>query len=295
MDLRTIVSDLAPGDLEATSFCWEGLRRVRVASPEDPVFDLVYSKFWDEFGAQGEIETRPVLTDRLRWDPSSQFSQNPSGYGFLYEILAVLKDGTFVGARDHTAIVCHFPELGLAPEVVVHLSHALIDPLYRGQGLGGWLRAWPLQTARRALALAGLPIESSITLVAEMEPLDPQLKATRARLRSYERAGFLMVDPAQVDYLQPDFREPEKIDATGGPRPLPLRLVLRRVGREKETQMEGSELARMISALYQMYGKSFRPQDMSVVWKHLQASLQSKAQPEHTFIRLVKPLTGENS
>lgn len=281
--IQTIASDLAPGDQTALSFSWDALHRVQVSSPEDPIFDLVYSRLWKEFGPQGEIESRQVLIDRLRWDPA-KIQSNSS---LLYEMMAVLKDQEFVAARDHTAIVCTQSSPEITPEVIVHLSHSLIEPLYRGQGMAGWLRAWPLQTARRALSAAGLPLQSPVTLVAEMEPMLPNSIPHQARLRSYEKAGFLMVDPAQFDYLQPDFRDPKVIDSTGGgPQPLHLRLVIRRVNHEAENLMEGSKLTRIISALYHMYQTTFRPQDMAVVWKHLRSNPL-----ENVTIRLVQPLS----
>jgi hypothetical protein len=72
------------------------------------------------------------------------------------------------------------------------------------------------------------------------------------RLRSYERAGFQKVDPATAPYAQPDFRTAEAI--AGAPRPpIPLALVLRRVGRENESAMPAAELAAVVDAIYAVY------------------------------------------
>jgi hypothetical protein len=73
------------------------------------------------------------------------------------------------------------------------------------------------------------------------------------RLRSYERAGFQKVDPAAAPYAQPDFRAPEVL-AGATPRPVPLELVLRRVGREHESEMPASEVAAVVEAIYAVYG-----------------------------------------
>ena len=43
-----------------------------------------------------------------------------------------------------------------------------------------------------------------------------------------------MIDPRKVRYLQPDFRAPDEIDLGGGPKPLSLALIVRRVRREHE-------------------------------------------------------------
>jgi hypothetical protein len=83
------------------------------------------------------------------------------------------------------------------------------------------------------------------------------------RLNAYERAGFLKVDPRAVRYFQPDFRPPSDIDASGGARPLPFQLILRRVGKDSESTITGATVRRIIRALYAMYGAQFRPQDMA--------------------------------
>jgi hypothetical protein len=134
--------------------------------------------------------------------------------------------------------------------VVVHLSHAFVVPAERGSGLAAWLRALPLQTARRAALAAGCPAGTPIVLVAEMEPRDPARPVRMARLRSYERAGFSMLDPACTPYAQPDFR----VLAGGEGSAIPLGLVVRRVGREHEREMPAAEVAALVDAIYAVYG-----------------------------------------
>ncbi len=281
-----ILSDLAPGDHPSAAFNWHGFEASRISSPEDLLFEQVYSNFWKEFGEKGEMEQRDVICRRLQVDPSKMVS----GFSLGYEMIAVLAKGVFVAARDHTAIVS-----SKSPEAIVHLSHALIDPAYRGKGLVGWLRAWPIQKARSTLVAAGLSDQSPITLVAEMEPLDPASPSRILRLKSYERAGFLMVNPSQVQYFQPDFRSPQVIDADGGPCPLPLHLVIRRVGRETEREISRAEVKRIVSALYHMYGACFRKQDMASLWEQVRTSYSSDlVEPDLADdgvpVRLLSPL-----
>jgi hypothetical protein len=83
------------------------------------------------------------------------------------------------------------------------------------------------------------------------------------RLTAYERAGFLKIDPRVVRYFQPDFRAPAEIDASGGARPLPFQLIIRRVGRETERTIRGADVRHLVRALYTMYDAQFRPQDMA--------------------------------
>jgi hypothetical protein len=86
-----------------------------------------------------------------------------------------------------------------------------------------------------------------------MDPPGPAEPGRLARLRSYERAGFRKLDPAEAPYAQPDFR-PAAAWPDGVPQPLPLELVLRRVGREGEDAMPAAEVAAVVAAIYAVYG-----------------------------------------
>lgn len=243
--------DLSPGDRERIGprdFSDVDVRRV--ASARDPDFQPAYDRLWAEFGPPGEMETRAAICERLLWDP-----EHPQTAAALaYELLVLRRHGQVVAMRDHTAVVLRDAAGRATPgPVVVHLSHALIEPAQRGSGLAAWLRALPLQTARRCAAAVGLAPETPIVLVAEMEPADAGDRARMTRLRSYERAGFGAIDPACAPYLQPDFRPPELL-ANSTPRPIPLVLVVRRVGREHELSMPAAEVAAVVDAIYSVYG-----------------------------------------
>lgn len=248
--------DLAPGDVRSRELDCREFDIARIHSSQDPSFGMAYERLWAEFGPQHEMESREILVRRLGWHPAKA-----TGDAWLrYELLLVRRRGQFVAVRDHTAVVTR---LGATPGAVVHLSHVLVDPAWRRTGLAGWLRAWPIQTARSCLAAAGLPANSPISLVAEMEHPDPSFPTRMIRLKAYEKAGFLKVDPALVNYCQPDFRPPADIDASGGPQPLPFSLLLRRVGLEHEQTVPGLEVRAIVDCLYQMYGEGFRASDMA--------------------------------
>jgi hypothetical protein len=171
-----------------------------------------------------------------------------------------------VAVRDHSVIVpLAEPDL----PTVVHLSHALVDPAARGRGLGAWLRALPLATARDCAASAGAA-GRRVTLVAEMEPYDARTFERVSRLRIYGRAGFRAIDPDAVGYRQPDFRPPAVIDATA-PSPLALTLLVRRVAAEHEEALPGAELRGLVRALYTMYGAHLRAGDMAPLWARVAA------------------------
>jgi GNAT superfamily N-acetyltransferase len=249
-----IAEDLAPGDAASTRVDWSRLRVEQIRSPDHPLFDRVYERLWQEFGEVGEMETTDVIVDRLAWDPRRPIGE----HALLYEMLAVVDGDEIVGLRDHTAIVPHHERAraeGGSARVVVHLSHVLVEPALRGGGLAGWLRALPVQTARECFAtVTARPLRAEeMVLVAEMEHPEEGNARVTARLRSYERAGFRKIDPAVVRYRQPDFRPVNEIDATSV-QPVPLALVVRRVGREAEETMPGSEVRAIVEALYGMFG-----------------------------------------
>jgi hypothetical protein len=81
-----------------------------------------------------------------------------------------------------------------------------------------------------------------------------------------------MIDPATVAYLQPDFRPAAEIDATGLA-PLPLVLIVRRVGVEGEERLPGAEVCAIVGALYRMYEQHLRERDMRSLWGHLHGLL----------------------
>lgn len=232
------ISDLAPGDAESSKLDLKDFDIHRIRTIYDPMFEAAYAPLWAEFGAKNEMERRETLGERFCLAPK-----------MVYELVLVQQKGVFAAVRDHTVI----PSAG---EVIVHLSHNLVAPEFRRTGLAGWMRAFPIETARQ------LSPGDFVTLVAEMEYDDGSDPQRAIRLKSYQKAGFLKVDPARVYYFQPDFRLPEEIDASGGPQPVPFQLLIRRVGREGATTTTGNEVRRIVKAIYQMYGAQFRKQDM---------------------------------
>src|SRR5262245_52501099 len=262
------VTDLAPGDGGAARYDWSGKRIHRIRSAEHAWFERAYDRLWEEFGARAEMEERAVVEGRLRWRPGEPVG----GHAFLYELVAIESDGDLIAVRDHTAIVSLAADRAERPAVVVHLSHAWVKPSHRRTGLAGWLRALPLSAARDCAELAGVATAGPIDLVAEMELPSAAHPERAIRLRAYERAGFRMIDPAAVAYLQPDFRPAADIDATGLA-PLPLVLVVRRVGAEAEERLPTAEVCAIVGALYRMYEQHLRERDMQSLWRHLDGLL----------------------
>jgi GNAT superfamily N-acetyltransferase len=258
-EVARIPADLAPGDTWAERFGASGLRVRRIRSADDPSFGVAYGRLWAEFGERGEMETRAVIASRLAWDPARPIGR----YRYLYEMLVVEREDEIVALRDHTAIA-PADVSGSSVAVLVHLSHVLIEPRWRGQGLAGWLRAFPLQAARECAA-AGGGAAARITLVAEMEPPEHADPTTLRRLASYGSAGFRKIDPARAHYAQPDFRTAAAIDASAV-QPVPLVLLVRRVGREWEHEIPGAEVRWIVAALYEMFAVHLRAEHMAPLW-----------------------------
>jgi hypothetical protein len=255
-----IPGDLAPGDAKSLQRNWAGLQARCIESPDDSGFDAAFGALWAEFGANAEIEQPTVIARRLTWNGDKL----SGGWSLRYRLMLFRMHGKFAAVRDHTAIVGE-PVRG----AIVHLSHSLVAREWRRTGLAGWLRALPITTARECLAAQKLSLQTPITLVGEMKFLDRNVPSTFGRLKAYESAGYLMVDPRRIAYLQPDFRASEEIDLCGGPRPVPLALIVRRVGRETELTISGAEVRGIAEALYRIYAETFRRRDMASLIERL--------------------------
>ena len=282
-------ADLAPGDARSVGFNLDPLEFHFVRDPADPWFGAGYEILWREFGSQHEMESREVIWRRLR----RHLAEMRDEFSFRYEMIVVTDAEKKIAAvRDHTVILRHTAETSTDPTIpeprshdaVVHLSHIWIHPDWRRSGLTGWLRALPIASARAALKESGFPAETAITLAGEMEHPTPGNAAQMIRLNAYEKAGYRKADPQQIPYHQPDFRAPEEIDASGGPTPLPMSLILRRVGRESETAAPAGEIRAIAESLYRMYGLEFRSQDMKAVEETLKNYPQG-----NTAVALVPP------
>lgn len=249
MSWSALTPYLAPGDAKSASLDLSRFDVVRIRSAQHPLFEEAYGRLWREFGPKDEMEQREILDQRFHLAPR-----------FYYEMVLVRAGGEFMAVRDHTATMTR-DNMG----VVVHLSHNLVAPQARRTGLAGWMRALPVTAAYECIAAnpAPLMLFTPITLLAEMEYPQSDDPARAIRLQAYERAGFRKIAPQVIQYFQPDFRDPAVIDATGGPRPLPFQLLVRRVRREEEQVIKGAEVRQLVETLYDTYRPQFRSADMA--------------------------------
>ena len=208
-----------------------------------PAFERAYALLWQEFGAKNEMETREVLRQRFSLGPDA-----------VYELVLLEDDdGAWVAVCDYTVL----PAREAPADIAVHLSHTLVSAAHRRAGLA--LKLMQFAAARAANILPG----AAITMLAEVEHDDGRYPLKANRLRAFEKAGLLKVDPRRVDYHQPDFTAPQALDDPRPAAPLPLLLLVLRVGRESDRLIGGAELRRLVRRLYAMYGRQFRAQDMA--------------------------------
>ncbi|MBN1403507.1 MAG: hypothetical protein JW942_03445 [Opitutales bacterium] len=245
-------SDLAPGDSVPHAELPRELRLVVAEKVDSAPFETGFRLLGEYFSAAGEMEIRPVLEQRMNWDPV-----RPEGRErLLYQMMLLYCGDECVAVRDHTAIMREGVE-----DVVVHLSHVLVTPKWRRRGLAAILRTLPVSTARECARRAGRAA-APVTLFCEMEPRDPAQPANIIRRRSYEGANFKALG-SRLGYMQPDFRSPTDIDADpAGTRPIPFDILLRRVGRENAQDVPAAELHSGVDLVYSMYAKGFRESDM---------------------------------
>ena len=258
---QRILSDFAPGDRKSTSFATEKITLHSVESIQDPLFETAFNTLTEFFGARRELETRSVLEQRFAWNAAPLLTSQPVLHYSM--ILALDSQKNVAAVRDYSVILPPAPE---PPRATLHLSHLWIHPTHRRTGLAGWMRALPLETGRTLLAQAHHSPDAPMTLIAEMELPDGKDEDRNIRLLAYEKAGFLKVDPRVAPYLQPDFRAPSQIDASGAPQPIPMALILRRVGHENETSAPASFIRSIIHDLYTLYSETFRSCDMAPLW-----------------------------
>jgi hypothetical protein len=229
-----------------------------IVDPDDPDFAAAYELLWSAFGDHGEMEREDALRRFLREDP---LEPNPDGT-FLRYFLIVARDrkGHILGVRDGSVLVNPAYAADLC---VVYLSHLYMRPEARGTVLSYELRIAPVDIAVEFLAelhargRIKLPAPDSpgryfgmrINLTAEMGYYSPTELVSWQRILFYGRGGFDAVNPRHFPYVQPDFRDPADIHATGN-RPLPFMILVRRMGREREATMAIDEARATMRLLY---------------------------------------------
>ncbi len=298
--LRLCLKDLYHQDVvemierETRSFSlWE------ITDPDDPDFASAYRTLWDAFGPQGEMEREDAIRGFLNED---SYEPLPNGSFIRYFLIAARdQQGRLCGVRDGSVMI----NPSYAPDLcVVYLSHLYMMPAARGTVLSYELRIAPVEIAMdylRELHLRGkiaLPAPHQpgkhfgmrIDLTAEMEYFAPEDPVSSKRILFYGRGGFDAVNPRHFPYLQPDFRDPEVIRATGN-RPLPFMILVRRMGRERQATMPIDEASAIMRLLYDDFACHCAPEHLGNSLQLVLDRLAVRAQRK-SFVELFPLPTG---
>jgi hypothetical protein len=218
------LDDVSPLDRPKAEAALRRVRLVAIDDPDSPAFHAAYDLLASFFGAQGELEEREHVADFVR---RRVIDYGDGLYG-TYHLVTAWEGDALVGVRD-----CYVDVDRARGVCLVALAHSFVVPAWRRSGLAAVLRSVPLTLARRDPVGGGLPT----LVVAEMEPVDPEVPETVVRLIAYGRSGFSVLDPARLRYSQPEFRDLPDARHTGlpllgvvqtrgvPPGPLPVSLV----------------------------------------------------------------------
>lgn len=270
-----------------------------ILHPGDPGFKEAYDVLWGAFGEQGEMEREEAIRKFLADDA---YEPMPTGTFIRYFLLAARDShGKLLGVRDGSILL----NQGYDPDLcVVYLSHIYMVPEGRGTVLSYWLRIAPVEIAVEYLAelhkrgKIALPLPDApgkyfgmrLDLAAEMEYFSPDDRLSWQRILFYGRGGFDVINPRHFPYLQPDFRDPEEIRATGN-RPMPFMMLVRRMGQERQATMPIEEASGLMRLLYDDFACHCAPE-------HLENSLQlvldrlSEREQRKSFVELLPLPTG---
>jgi hypothetical protein len=273
---------------------------VSIEHPDHPDFARAYRILWDAFGPHGEMEAESAVRGFLQDD---SFTPTPAGT-FMRYFFIVARDeaGNLRGVRDGSVLYnpAYAPDLCL-----VYLSHIFMLPEARGTVLTYWLRIAPVEVAVEYLfdlhqrGLAQLPAPDSpgkyfgmqINLAAEMEYFSPEDRLSLQRILFYGRGGFDVIDPRHFPYRQPDFRDPEIIQATGDS-PIPFMLLLRRMGRERQARLPLSEAAAVMRLLYDDFACFCTPEHIRTSLDIVLARLEERRAKGKADVALLPLPTG---
>lgn len=270
---------------------------LEIEHPDHPDFPRAYGILNEVFGPPGEMEPEHAIRRFLTDDA---FEPLPSG-SFIRYFLIVAKDreGKLRGVRDGSVIY----NPAWAPDLcTVYLSHIYVLPEARGTVLTYWLRIAPVEIAIEYLfqlqqrGLVNLPMPDQpgkyfgvrLNLAAEMEYFSPDDSLSLQRILFYGRGGFDVIDPRHYPYRQPDFRDPERIAATGN-RPVPFMLLLRRMGRERQARLPIEEAAATMRMLYDEFACFCTPEFLQNSLDVVQARLEerrAKGKPDVALLPL---------
>ncbi len=234
-----------------------------------------------QFGALGEMEREPVLTEWF--DRGSLSPPDAAIHAQYHMLLARDEHGTIAAVRDLWVTTDR-----AANRVLVVLSHSLVLPPYRRSGLASLLRAVPVALARRALP------DAAVMVCAEMDMVRPDDRDSVVRLMAYGRAGFQAIPPDVIGYAQPPFGE-----WTDDARPIPMLAIVRPIGSENAATLPLESARAFVAHYHAVQDCHCDPRQMAAVRANIERAFAAHPDdpitlaplPRHPAEReLVRPL-----
>jgi len=256
--------DLVGGDVRIAENKFPNLQFIRITDFAQSEFQIGYQALWEEFAAAGEMESIESTKNRLGWDPQKPEIKE---YPMLGDLVVVKENERCVAVSNHTAIVDMTES---SPRLNVLFNHLWVGPEFRRTGLSCWMRTMPWHTARRCLALLRLKVTTPVTVVAEVEHNSLQDTIQLQRLLSWEKAGYLKLNPKKAPYAQPDFRlQQENIVCGRKVNCLPLALLILQKNLEGKRSMRAKEVKKIVTSLHNFYDRISEVWRMAPVWDTL--------------------------
>lgn len=230
----------------------ETLKTHIITSSDDLLFDRAYAVLNDYFGSRNEMETRDVIISRFSWRADEVIND----FSMLYQLAYITDEhDTLAAVGDYSVIVNH-SACHKGQAVVVHLSHIWVNPKKPGRGIVKHLmHSLTTDAAKLAIKTAKLTSEQPITLVGEVEPYEAGNEERIRRIKVFLYNGLRLVDPANIQYFQPDFRPAADIAVEQKSMPVQLSLMIRRVDRESADTTDALEIKHIVNCLYHMYAQ----------------------------------------
>jgi hypothetical protein len=298
--LRLCMKDLYQQDIvEMIERETRAFEVVEILDPSDPDFPIAYRMLWDTFGPDGEIEQQDDIERFMRDDC---YEPTPDGtYVRFFLIVGRDREGRILGVRDGSVLINPSYDRHLC---VIYLAHLYMRPEARGTVLSYEMRIAPVEIAmdyllglhKRGCIQLPQPANPAryygmhLTLTAEMEYYSPAQPVTVQRILFYGRGGFDVINPRHFPYMQPDFRDKNNARVTGNA-PIPLMVLVRRMGRERQATMPIAEASALMRLLYDDFACHWKPEELESSLQRVLDRLAARSNRE-SFVELLPLPTG---
>ncbi|MCB9686347.1 MAG: hypothetical protein H6738_15170 [Alphaproteobacteria bacterium] len=182
--------------------------RHRLECVDGDRFDETYDFMAACFGPLGEIEPREVLRAEI---------ETPRFHGQVgidYQLVRVVDlEGELVAVIDG--------RYAFGPDLILGLgSNITTDPARRGDGVGAAVDlSTRLPFLARSAARLGRSPDLPCVIVADLDPYDPDVPESLARMRLWGRCGWTVIPPAALPFALLGQADPDRPGELLGPTP----------------------------------------------------------------------------